>query len=82
MDGDRADTQLDREIAAHLALLADDLVRRGMSPDDARLAARRQFGGTDQAKEVQRDARSFVWIEDLRCDLQYAARTLAKACSR
>ena len=74
----RAEALLDREIATHLAMLEDELRRRGLSADEARAAARRKFGGMDQTKELQRDARSFVWMEDLRRDIRYTARTLAR----
>lgn len=76
--GRRADAQLDREIAAHLALIEDELVGQGLSREAARLAARRRFGGVEQTKERQRDVRSFVWVDDLRRDVQYAMRTLAR----
>ncbi|MBI3400368.1 MAG: ABC transporter permease, partial [Acidobacteria bacterium] len=74
----RAEPDLAREIAAHLALLEDDFRRRGLSAEDARLAARRAFGGVEQTKDRHRDARSFVWLDDARRDLQYAARTLRR----
>jgi predicted permease len=77
--GSRADEHLSRELEAHLRLLQDDFERRGMSPDDARRAARRAFGGVEQAKEQQRDARSFVWLEDAKRDLAYAVRTLVRS---
>jgi predicted permease len=71
----RAEPDLAREIDAHLALLEDEHRRRGLTPDDARLAARRAFNGIELTKDRQRDARSFVWLDDTRRDLQYAART-------
>src|SRR5215208_1797730 len=74
----RAEHDLAREITSHLALLEDEFRRRGMSPDDARFAARRAFGGVEQAKDVQRDARSVVWLDQLRQDLQYASRDLVR----
>ena len=49
-----------------------------MSRDDAQLAARRAFGGVEQAKERQRDARGFRWLEDSRLDLKLGARMLVK----
>src|SRR5215471_5901627 len=73
----RADADLDREVTAHLALLEEDLRMRGLPENDARLAARRAFGGVEQTKRVQRDARSYVWLDDLRRDTTYAVRTLA-----
>ena len=75
----RADAELDREIAAHLQLLEDDFRRRGLSADDARLAARRALGGPEPAKRAQQDARSLIWLDDLRRDTSYAVRTLARS---
>ena len=73
-----AERELGREIDAHLALLEDEFIAKGMPPADAKLAARRAFGGVDQVKEYQRDARSFRWIADLPRDASYALRSLRK----
>ena len=75
---DRAEDDLDREIQAHLQLLEDTFLARGMSPADARDAARRAFGGVEQAKEHQRDTRSFRWLDDSRLDFKLGARMLIK----
>ncbi|MBY0497693.1 MAG: ABC transporter permease [Cyanobacteria bacterium] len=69
---------LTREIDSHLQLLEDEFIATGMAPADAKLAAQRAFGGVDQAKEHQRDARSFRWIADLPRDASYAIRSLRK----
>ena len=53
----RAEEELAREITSHLTLLADDFERRGMSPEEARLAAKRAYGGVEQAKQAHRDER-------------------------
>ncbi|MPY86779.1 MAG: hypothetical protein GEU99_02545 [Luteitalea sp.] len=74
-----AESQLDRELRAHLDLLERELRRRGMTPEESSLAARRALGGTDWTKDLHRDARSFVWLEDAVRDLRYAGRTLARA---
>ena len=74
----RSEPELEREIAAHLALMQDDFVRRGLTPDQARVAARRAFGGVEQAKELHRDARSFPWLDDARRDLRHAGRLLRR----
>lgn len=74
-----AESLLEREVAAHLAMLEDELRRRGLSAEEARAAARRKFGGVDQTKEIQRDARSFRWADDMRRDVRYAARALARS---
>ena len=74
----RAERQLQREVSSHLQMLEESFRERGMSPEDARAAARRAFNGVEQAKEMQRDARSLGWLEDARRDLVYAARTLGR----
>jgi hypothetical protein len=73
------DRDLDDEIASHLAEATDEYLQRGLSPDDARRAARRSFGGVTQTKEVYREVRSFMWLDDLRRDLRYALRMLRRA---
>jgi predicted permease len=74
----RAEEDLAREVASHLTLLADDFERRGMAPEEARLAARRAYGGVQQAKQAHRDERSLQWIEQTMQDLRYGLRTLSK----
>jgi predicted permease len=74
----RADADLAREIRAHLQLLEDQLVGQGMAVEDARYAARRAFGGIEQTKERQRDARSFRVLDSVWLDLKLGARMLVK----
>src|SRR5438477_13107029 len=49
-----------------------------MSAEDARLAARRALGSTAHTMNLHRDARSFVWLDDLRWDLGYGVRLLRR----
>ena len=56
----RAEPDLSRELASHVALLEDECQRRGMTAEDARRAARVALGGIEQTRERHRDARSFV----------------------
>ena len=74
----RSERELAHEVDAHLRELQRDFERRGLSPEEARRAARREFGGVEQVKEQQRDARSFRWLEDLRRDVAYGVRTLVE----
>ena len=74
-----AEAELDRELASHLALIAEDYERRGMTPRDAMLAARRAMGGVEQTRELHRDTRSFVQVEQFLQDLRHAARGLSKS---
>jgi predicted permease len=73
-----AESELDREIRSHLRLLEDKYVAEGMSQSDARYAARRAFGGVEQVKEHQRDARMFRWLAGWPMDLKLGARMLVK----
>ncbi len=58
--------------------MADDLVARGMSPADARLAARKAFGGVDQAKMRYREQRGLPILDGLLQDVRFAIRVLAR----
>jgi predicted permease len=71
-----AERDLEREVTSHLTLLADEFQRRGMTPEEARQAARREFGSVDHAKELSRDAWSLVWLEQAWQDLRHACRSL------
>jgi predicted permease len=73
------DREIDDEITSHLAEATEEYVQQGLSPEEARLAARRSFGGVPQTREVYRQVRSFIWLEELSRDLRYAVRTLRKS---
>ena len=73
-----AEAELAREMDAHLRLLEDQFLARGMSATEARYAARRAFGGVEQAKEQQRDMRTFRWLAGWPMDLKLGARMLRK----
>ena len=60
-------------------MLEDEFIAKGMAPADATFAARRAFGGVEQAKEHQRDARAFRWVDDLGRDMAYAVRSLRRS---
>ncbi|MBZ5576259.1 MAG: ABC transporter permease [Acidobacteriia bacterium] len=72
----RAEREMTREMESHLSLLQEDFERRGMLPAEARLSARRAYGGVEFTKELHREARSFVWVEQFVKDVRYAARNL------
>ena len=72
----RREQELTEEIQAHLDLLAEEHVRRGMSREDARSAARRAFGGVEQVKEAYRDQLGLPFADTLRQDVCVAARGL------
>jgi predicted permease len=73
LDGD-----LDAEFRAHLEMLTEENLRKGMAPLEARYAARREFGGIEQAREVHRQLRSLPVLENLSRDFRLGIRMLAK----
>ncbi len=74
LDGD-----LDTELRAHIDALTEENIRRGMNEQEARHAARREFGGIEQTKESYRDQRGLPFFETLAQDLRYASRMLVKS---
>lgn len=76
--GSSGDT-FDDEAAAHLDLLTGRFVSQGMEPEEARFAARRQFGGLSHLKESLRDQRSYPVVDSLIQDVGSAFRQLRAA---
>ncbi|MBV8905386.1 MAG: ABC transporter permease, partial [Acidobacteriia bacterium] len=73
-----AEHELTREVSAHLRLLEDEFQRRGMTVEDARIEARRAYGGVEQAKQLHREERSILWLEQTFADLRFACLSLLK----
>jgi predicted permease len=71
--------ELADEIQSHLEMQIEDNQRQGMSPDEARYAALRKFGGVDQVKETCRDRRGLPFLETFFRDLGYGARMLRRS---
>ncbi|HEY8152217.1 MAG TPA: ABC transporter permease, partial [Vicinamibacteria bacterium] len=74
----RLEAELDEELAHHLEALEAEHRARGLSAEDARLAAQRDMGGLLQAKEACRDQRRIPVAETLWRDLRFAARSLRR----
>ncbi len=75
----RAEREMAREMAAHLALMEEDFRRRGMDEREAHFAALRAWGGVEQAKEMHREARSFTVLEQWLQDARHAVRSLRQS---
>jgi len=74
----KLDRELEEEISSHLEMQIEEHERQGMSPEEARFAALRKFGGVEQVKEKYRQRRSLPVVETTFQDLRYAARMLKK----
>ncbi len=75
--GRRGD-DLSEELQFHLQNEIERNMTTGMTPDEARYAALRSFGGVDQVKEQCRDVRRIRLFDELWQDLRYGFRMLSK----
>jgi macrolide transport system ATP-binding/permease protein len=70
------DAEMAQEMEEHVALLTERNIAAGMSPEEARHAALRQFGGVEQIKEAAREERVWMWPDHLWQDLRFGLRML------
>jgi predicted permease len=68
------DDETRSEIESHIELLTDRYVRAGMSREDARAAAVRQFGNVALHREEIHMMNGVRWMDELGQDLRYALR--------
>ena len=72
------DRDFDAEIASHLAMLEEEKICRGMTPEEARRAALLELGAPTQLREAHRETRSLPFVETAIQDLRYTVRTLRR----
>ena len=70
------DRDFDQELESHLAMVIDDHIRRGMTPDGARRAALIRIGSPSSIKEQHRAVRGLPALETLLQDLRFAVRLM------
>ena len=75
---DKENREFDDEVHAHLQLLTEQYLRQGMPAEQARLAARRQFGNPSLVRERHREARSFLSLSAIWRDVRFGARQLGR----
>src|SRR5215470_12437009 len=75
---DQFDRELEEEMRFHLEMKAEENLAAGISPEEARYAARRQFGNQTLLQEVSRDMWGFRFLETLAQDLRYGLRMMVK----
>jgi putative ABC transport system permease protein len=74
----KMEDELQAELQFHLEREIEENIIRGMTPEEARFAALRSFGGVERVKEESRDVRGVRLLEEVWQDLRYGARTLRK----
>jgi putative ABC transport system permease protein len=75
---ERLDSEFDDELQAHVHLLVEDNLKRGMTPDEARRQALLKLGGVTATRELQRETRGLPAWDSLSQDMRYAFRTLGR----
>jgi predicted permease len=70
---------MDEEVRFHIDARTADLIREGLAPDEAMRQARLEFGAVASHKDAMRNSLGLRWLDDLWCDLRYAARILRKS---
>lgn len=70
--------EFDHEMREHLRLLTERFVRQGMSPQEAEMAARRQFGNVTKLDEDRHELQTVRWAETLSRDIRFGARQLVR----
>src|SRR5437870_4354141 len=74
----RREAEMAEEMRHHLDLLTERNIAAGMSTDEARNAALRQFGGVEQVKEIAREQRVWRWADEFFQDVRFGARMLRR----
>jgi putative ABC transport system permease protein len=73
---DDREANLERELSFHIEERVADMVRSGVSEEDARRRVRLEFGAAEQVKDECRDVRPARWAETFVQDIRYAWRNL------
>lgn len=76
---DRLERDLDRELRYHIERRVDDMMKDGLSENEARRRATIEFGGVAQVQEEVRDTWILRWLDTLVRDVRYAVRSLVKS---
>lgn len=79
LTGGRKDSEFADEFAAHIDLLAQENIRAGMEPGEARRQAALKFGTVSSAEEACREQRGLPRLEAFAIDLRHATRALRKS---
>src|SRR5262249_1069899 len=74
----RYEREMEEEMRFHLEMQIEQNLSSGMAAEEARYAARRQFGNQTWLKEVSREMWSLNLVETLIQDLRYGARRLMR----
>jgi predicted permease len=79
LKGSRFRKELDEEMAFHMDALADDLIRQGMEPEEARREARLRFGSAERVYSRSREVRGLGTLDEAMRNFRFGARSLIRS---
>src|SRR3984893_1541289 len=74
----KMENEMDAELRFHIEAFAEDMVRSGISREEAMRRALLEFGGIERVKEEGREARGVSFFDEFLQDLRYGQRVLRK----
>jgi predicted permease len=75
----RVDRDITKEIDFHIRMETEKRLRAGLSPEEARRTALRDFGGVQPTREHVRDTRGLTFWDALSQDVRFGLRTLRRS---
>jgi putative ABC transport system permease protein len=75
---DRLDRDLDAELEFHIEARTDELIAKGMAPEEAAREARRHFGNRLLLRESSREVKLISWLESVFQDVRFGLRMLRR----
>src|ERR1700689_3311845 len=78
LKGQRLESEMETEVRFHIESRAADLVRKGLSQQQAMRQARIEFGGIEPHKDAVPASLGVRWWRELGSDMRYGSRLLRK----
>lgn len=66
--------EIAEELESHLRMATQELIERGMKPEEARVSAVREFGNIPLVEDIATEMWGWLWVDRLLQDLRYAVR--------
>jgi putative ABC transport system permease protein len=76
---DALEADLDAELSSYIEMVAEEKVRQGLGPAEARRQALIELGGAEQVKVRVREGRHGAGLDTLRRDVRYGLRVLRRS---
>src|SRR5579864_5984549 len=75
----RIESEMSAELQFHMESYAEDLIKKGISPEEALRRARMEFGSLEAKKEECRESLGLRFLDELRGDLRYTLRLMKQS---